>query len=128
VVVAGRGRADQAVTYRACKDIPDETFLTAVDETIRLRSGVEACVWGVGATRWDLAAVLAGRPGDVGGSSVDWLEMPQKLLLAKAAKLIRRGLLTGCVCGCRGGFDRPRQIWDALIPVAVAAYQKLSRR
>lgn len=29
-------------------------------------------------------------------------EYPEKVVLAKARKLIRRGVLEGCACGCRG--------------------------
>lgn len=35
------------------------------------------------------------------------LGFPEKVVLAKARKLIRRGVLTGCVCGCRGDFEIP---------------------
>ena len=97
------------MTPRQCKDIPDEEFLAAADEAIRLRGEVEECLWTIGATRWDLAAVLAGHPEGI-GEAFDYPEMPQSLLLAKAGKLIRRGLLMGCVCGCRGGFERPSAV------------------
>lgn len=90
----------------ACKDIPDETFLTALDEAIRLREIEHGAPWNCGATRWDLAAVLAGHPEDVGGSPVDYPDLPMALVLAKARNLIRRGLLTGCACGCRGDWER----------------------
>lgn len=30
---------------------------------------------------------------------------PEKLMLAKMAMLIRRGLVDGCTCGCRGDFE-----------------------
>ena len=30
---------------------------------------------------------------------------PVKLVLAKLRSLIRRGLITGCACGCRGDFE-----------------------
>lgn len=30
---------------------------------------------------------------------------PEKLVLAKMAMLIRRGLVDGCTCGCRGDFE-----------------------
>jgi hypothetical protein len=91
---------------RACKDIPDGVFLAAVDEAIRLRSEDDERQW-LWATRWDVAAVLASRPEDVGGSPVEYAEMPERLLLAKAKRLIERGLLDGCACGCRGDLSRP---------------------
>jgi hypothetical protein len=31
--------------------------------------------------------------------------VPPKVLRAKLAKLIKQGLLDGCVCGCRGDFE-----------------------
>lgn len=30
---------------------------------------------------------------------------PSEVVLAKASRLIQRGLLTGCDCGCRGDFE-----------------------
>lgn len=30
--------------------------------------------------------------------------LPEKLVLAKMRGLIRRGLVSGCACGCRGDF------------------------
>lgn len=32
-------------------------------------------------------------------------DVPWKVLLAKARKLIRRGLMDGCTCGCRGDYE-----------------------
>lgn len=32
-------------------------------------------------------------------------DVPIKVLLAKCKSLIKRGLLTGCTCGCRGDFE-----------------------
>ncbi len=63
-------------------DISDEVFLAAVDEAIRVRSGDDERPWSW-ATRWDVAAVLAGHPEDVGGSPVEYAEMPERLLLAR---------------------------------------------
>jgi len=95
------------VTPRACKDIPDEVFLAAVDEAIRLRSADDETVW-TWATRWDVAAVLAGRPELVGtGAACDPTLFPPNLMSAKIRQLVRRGLLDGCACGCRGELSRP---------------------
>lgn len=30
---------------------------------------------------------------------------PQKLIIAKLYKLVKRGLIDGCCCGCRGDFS-----------------------
>lgn len=47
------------------------------------------------ATRWETAEAL-----EAAGVVV-----PEKVLLAKAASLIRRNLMHGCTCGCRGDFE-----------------------
>lgn len=46
--------------------------------------------WSIGVSRWDIGVEL-------------W-EYPEKVLLAKLRKLVRRRLLDGCPCGCRGDF------------------------
>lgn len=33
------------------------------------------------------------------------MQAPHKVVLAKAAALIKRKLMTGCTCGCRGDFE-----------------------
>lgn len=33
-----------------------------------------------------------------------WPGFPQKVVMAKAKQLVKRGLLDGCTCGCRGDF------------------------
>lgn len=83
------------------KDEPtDEDFLRAVDEVCRIRWGGE----GIGANRWDLAAFLAGYPEAVGEFTTEYPNMPQEVVLSKARELMRRGLLNGCLDGCRGDF------------------------
>jgi hypothetical protein len=59
------------------KDIPDDDLIAAV-----VKHGPYAMTW-------DLTAEL---------------DAPRKVVLAKARKLIKRGLLDGCACGCRGDF------------------------
>lgn len=34
-----------------------------------------------------------------------WPHIPANVLLAKLDRLVRRGLLRGCACGCRGDFE-----------------------
>lgn len=34
---------------------------------------------------------------------------PPKVFLAKMSSLIRRGLIDGCTCGCRGDFRLPEE-------------------
>jgi hypothetical protein len=88
-------------------DITDEAFLAAIDEACRVRTEVEGGNPWTSATRWDVAAVLAGHPEHVGGPPQEYPNMPEKVVLAKAKRLIRRGLVDGCACGCRGDFERP---------------------
>lgn len=74
-------------------DIPDEEFLFAV-------AWVQ---WGGGmwALFTEVEEVLVGYP---------W-----KVMRAKARRLLDRGLMTGCACGCRGDFE----ITDAGVKVLV---------
>lgn len=46
------------------------------------------------ANLWDLARLFP--------------DAPEKVVLAKLRKLIKRGLITGCTCGCRGDFELSR--------------------
>lgn len=66
-------------------DIPDEAFLAAVQAVHDSK--------GMWAYFWEIAEAL----GDV----------PHKLVLSKARRLINRGVLDGCACGCRGDFEIP---------------------
>lgn len=83
-----------------CSDISDGRFIAAVKTVIALRK--------MPASRSDVGAVLDGHPEWVGqpqaidGESVS---VPEKVIMAKARKMIRRKLLTGCWCGCRGDFE-----------------------
>jgi hypothetical protein len=101
------------VTVRLqAKDIADDDFQDAIERVCTIRG-----FHGFGASRWDVAAVLAGddkrvidtaraaeTPGARGPMFADYETFPDKLVLAKARKLIRRGVIDGCVCGCRGDF------------------------
>lgn len=72
-----------------CKDIPDAVFLAAVD----------AAPGGRWKMRWDVHDHLEaqlGRP------------LPVNLVIAKARRLILRGVLHGCAgCTCRGDWHLP---------------------
>jgi len=35
-------------------------------------------------------------------------EVPQKVLRAKLSSMVKRGIISGCVCGCRGDFNIAR--------------------
>lgn len=74
---------DGAVTQ--AKDISDDALLAALAAT-RGRTGVSraSCLWHVQA---ELAT------------------FPPKVVLAKLRSLMRRKIITGCGCGCRGDFE-----------------------
>lgn len=79
-------------------DIDDVEFVAAVTEAQRRRSHSNA-------TRWDVAWVLSGHPGEASfADDAPPLRYPEKVVLAKAKTLIRRGIIDGCCCGCRGDF------------------------
>jgi len=82
---------------RNSSQIPDDAFLAAVETARTMRGHTTA-------TRWDVAAVLAGRPEDVGATADEYPAFPQSVILAKARRLYRPGKLTCCICGCRGDF------------------------
>lgn len=77
------------------KDIADELFIAAV-AACSVRA---ADRWGSGGawcTRMDVRDELSERLG---------VEVPDKIVIAKARTLIRQGRMQGCTCGCRGDFD-----------------------
>lgn len=100
-------------------DITDAAFLDAMRTAHVLRPG-----WWV--TRWDTQAVLEGHTEfarSMGiGDLLDWplnfktewpeFAIPEKVFLAKSRTLIRRGLIDGCACGCRGDFTIIGEDWD----------------
>jgi hypothetical protein len=67
------------------KDISDEVMLAALAAT-RGRNGVPkwSCLW-------DVQRHLA--------------PAPPKVVTAKLRSMIRRGVIGGCCCGCRGDFE-----------------------
>lgn len=87
------------------KDIPDESFLEAIEATIEART----TEWGLDAkyaSRWDIHDLLGHH-------------IPEKVVLAKAAQLIKRGIIDGCTCTCRGDFEivKPKPEPAPLVPV-----------
>jgi hypothetical protein len=67
-------------------DVSDAVFLAYVDEHAAAHPEM------MGAIYWVMA---------------EELKLPAKIVLAKARSLIKRGLIEGCCCGCRGDFRRP---------------------
>ncbi len=86
------------------RTISDLEFLAAIRDATRIRGEVEGCEWTIGASRWDVAAVLAGDPDSVGTSPCDYPDVPEQAVLTKAQSLLDRGQIDGCACGCRGDF------------------------
>lgn len=72
------------------RDIANVDFLRAVQ--------LIADAKGYWANRWEVGVAL----GDI---YVLPEEIPEKVVMAKARRLINRGLMTGCPCGCRGDFE-----------------------
>jgi len=76
-----------------CKDIPDQALLDAVDETDPMHGDPDD------PSAWrNTSAVISTLSRKMG------VEVPERLFLAKARKLIDRKVLFGCACGCRGDF------------------------
>lgn len=63
------------------KDISDPTILELVSKLHR----------NLGASLWDVQLAIP--------------EFPPKVVQAKLRSLVKRGLLKGCACGCRGDFQ-----------------------
>ena len=67
----------------AAKDIPDREALVAVQSGLIVDGHkCPACWW-----------------------KMEGLNAPRKVILAKMRALLRRGLIDGCACGCRGDFE-----------------------
>lgn len=72
------------------KDISDDAILAIVDRFCADNPKRGHAPW---AFTWDIQAALP--------------EFPKKVVLAKLRSLVKRGVLNGCTCGCRGDFHRP---------------------
>ncbi len=79
------------------KDIPDLGFLSLVEQMMREKADSGGFRYGTG--RYD------GSPWIMWGEICAAMpDVPAKVVLAKANQLIKRKLLDGCGCGCRGDF------------------------
>jgi len=67
-----------------CKDIPDGPLLAFIAAKEREKGG-----W---VNWWDF-------------DGTTYYGLPRNLFLAKMGRLITRGLLDGCACGCRGDWE-----------------------
>jgi hypothetical protein len=69
-----------------CKDIPDKPIMEFL-----LKHKGKWCNWYFE----DERDVHSAMPKDT----------PEKLVLGKMRQLMKRGIVTGCCCGCRGDFE-----------------------
>src|SRR5579872_1632492 len=76
-------RGDHMEKKIQAKHVSDESFLQVIDSVREKEKR-----W---THTWDL---------------VECLGFPERIIRAKAASLIRRKVITGCACGCRGDFER----------------------
>lgn len=75
-----------------CKDIPDAPILRFLSE----HGGIGCTAWrGADGAPINERSVLHVMPANV----------PDKLATAKLRQLMRRGLVDGCDCGCRGDWE-----------------------
>jgi hypothetical protein len=87
----------EVIDYQHGRDIPDEVFLAAV---WKAGGRGEYNGW---AMRWNVDRILGGfGPDDDLSEGVPGV--PWKVSLQKAKRLIKRGLMGGCDCGCRGDY------------------------
>lgn len=86
-----------------CYLLPDWAFVSAIRTVGVIRWGNADSA----ASRWDVATVIAGHPEKLipNGCTDEWPGVPPRLIMAKARALIKRGIITGCACGCRGDFQ-----------------------
>ncbi len=89
-----------------CKDIPTEPILEYI-EAYCSQNWPRLCTWFIN-SGYPAAAVQYSMP--------DGITLPDKLVLAKMGKLIEKGLVAGCACGCYGNFqvtDKGRELLAA---------------
>jgi hypothetical protein len=75
-----------------CKDIPDRPIL----EFVAVHGGI-GCNW--------FPPILQGTTNERSVQNAMPAGVPGSLVRAKMEMLIRRGLVSGCACGCRGDFE-----------------------
>lgn len=91
-------------------DIPDNVFLEIVREFNEGRAPdehfPERVAWPGTSIEFVIPAwTLTGGRWATVWDMEERLGAPTKIVLAKARSLIRRGLMDGCACGCRGDFE-----------------------
>ena len=78
-----------AAVVRQCKDVPDKPILEFLYE--RRKEGKVWCCW------------YDGFENSIGQAMPS--NTPEKIIIQKMAKLIKRGFVSGCGCGCRGDYE-----------------------
>lgn len=67
------------------KDLPDADIVAAIKATQGLN----------GVPHWSARSDIDARPP----------QWPRRVVLAKLASLVKRKIISGCTCGCRGDFE-----------------------
>jgi hypothetical protein len=78
-----------SAVVRQCKDVPDKPILDFLYQ--RRKDGKVWCCW------------YDGFENSIGQAMPP--NTPEKIRIQKMAKLIKRGLASGCGCGCRGDYE-----------------------
>lgn len=95
-----------------CKDIPTDQLIALIakrsnSRVVNLRADIEY-VWDLPLPRpvslTELCWAFTTEFGIKGGVSEDLGAAPSNLVRAKLDRLVRRRLVDGCACGCRGDF------------------------
>ncbi len=68
------------------KDVPEQAILALIPAESPTSIGI---------SRWDIGRAMP--------------DVPEKVLLAKLRSMVKRGLIRGCACGCRGDFHLPSE-------------------
>jgi hypothetical protein len=85
------------------KDISDEEFLEVVRKYNDGEMPDEVISW-PNHPEWKEQIISGPRWASVWDLE-KYFDAPRKVILAKASKLLRKGLMDGCACGCSGSFE-----------------------
>lgn len=97
------------------KDIPDQAMLGLIRKCTQMpyifqsNKGIESSTYST-VNRLLLEAI--------------WDNVPPKLILSKVGKLIDRGLVHGCACGCGGHFTLTENGRKYELELAIEEYQR----
>lgn len=81
------------ITVRKCSDVPDWPILKFLYD--RMTEGKIWCCW------------YSGFENSIDQAMPD--STPEKVIIKKMKRLIDRGLVSGCGCGCRGDYEITKQ-------------------